>query len=785
MKKKVLIIIPVYNEEAAIGKLLDEMRKQNIEEIGDLLVINDGSTDKTQQIVEEKQVNILNKPFNLGYGSTLQLGYKYAVSNNYEYVIQIDGDGQHDLSNIQVVYDALVKKVNQPDIVIGSRFLSEDNEMQTSKMKKLAISFFRKTIIFFTKQTITDPTSGLQGLNRSAFTFYAGYGNFDYRYPDINMIIQMLLMGYQIEEVPAHMYDRKSGKSMHAGIIKPIFYIVLMFLSTISILIRKRDRYYKLREKEDTVEVKEKSQEKYLSVRRYATLTAIIVLLLGMIFFVMDLESFVRARETALGQEEVSEFQASTLADFVSRADALEDVLMIEGSELETFEDIQQLEEFVEEQKTLIFLSLPTQETIETYGLSEMFGIQEIYGEHTQKELNLVAGFMLGGFHQFEGLVYEMLDLELSFSTKVYAYGKRTETKSYPVIWRNTYKNNEVFIVNGPFMQTEAFIGILSALMAEIEEDYIYPVINTRLMVYESFPYISDKNKEALEEKYNRDAMKVQHDILFPDLLSINKLRGFVPNGFFRLGFAGEERNAISSFDQQQLTTYKDQLFKDGGEVGLRYSGDIAQDQKDYQQVFGEASIKSVLIHEDTTDAEIDEILETIESVEAIVGPFQKEKNYQYLNDRAVYLPFTSEGFVESGQEELDFVAMATAYGTMIHHLDLAEVIDPADGKEKWTGGQKAYVQFLDRYREPFIFLKDRNITETATELKTLLNNVPVLRKSSHQIELSFPNEPEAAYYMLRTAKKVKNVKNGTFKNIEKDTYLIKAIGQQVEINVE
>lgn len=784
MRKKLLIIIPVYNEQEAIGSLLDEMVERNMDELGDILVINDGSTDHTQRIVEEKQIKIINKPFNLGYGSTLQLGYKYAVSNDYEYVIQIDGDGQHDLSNINVVYEALVESAAQPDIVIGSRFLSEDNKMHTSKLKKIAIAFFRKIIKLFTKQTITDPTSGLQGLNRSAFTFYSAYGNFDYQYPDINMIIQMLLMGYQIKEVPARMYDRKTGESMHSGIFKPILYMVLISLSTVSILIRQRENYYQLREREDAESVKPELSWQQLSIRRYTTLTAVIVLLLVMIFFVMDLESFVRGRETAFEQETAVELQEVSATDFVNQEDVSEDTLMIEGSELDTSEDVEQLEELLEAEKTLVFLSLPTQEFIEEYGLMEMLGIREIFGQHTQKELNLIDGFMLGGAHQFADLVYDTLDLDLSFSTKVYGYGKRTPSKSYPIIWRNTYQDSEVYVVNGPFMQTDASYGLAAAIMAEIEEDYIYPIVNARLMLYESFPYVSDKNKEELEEKYNRDAMKVQHDILFPDLLSINKLRGFIPNGFFRLGFE-EEIKEIQAFEQRQLTMYKEQVFKDGGEVGLRYSGDIEQDQKDYQQVFDDAPIKSVLIQEETTDAEIDEILETIDSVEAILGPFRKEKNYRYLNDQAIYLPFTSEGFEQSGQAELEFVSMVTAFGTVVHNLDVEEVIDPADGKEKWTGGHKAYVQFLDKYREPFIFLKDRNVTDTAIELKTLLNNIPAIRQNANKIELSFPKEHEETYYMLRTKKKVNSVKNGTFKKIEKDVYLIKAKGQRVEVKVE
>lgn len=248
MRKELLIMIPAYNEEESIGVVLKKIYEAGIDEIGDILVINDGSKDNTEKVVRNFKVVILNQVSNMGYGSALQVGYKYAEKEGYEYVIQIDADGQHDICNIKMIYDYLKNKDHEftetPDIVIGSRFLSDISTMKISKIKHIAISFFRLVIKIFTQNNITDPTSGLQGLNRMAFTYYAGYGNFDYRYPDINMIIQMIMLGYNIKEIPAVMHERKSGEGMHSGIIKPIKYMVIITLSTISIILRNRKSPY-------------------------------------------------------------------------------------------------------------------------------------------------------------------------------------------------------------------------------------------------------------------------------------------------------------------------------------------------------------------------------------------------------------------------------------------------------------------------------------------------------------------------------------------------------------
>ena len=165
MKKELLIIIPAYNEEGAIGQFLSQLISSDAVNFADVLVINDASTDATQRIVQKLNVPIISHPYNLGYGTALQTGYKYAVFNGYRYLIQMDSDGQHDVCNIQRIFGCLKSK-KAPDLVIGSRFLKESQSFPISLKKRLAIHFFRKAVKLASKQEISDPTSGLQGLTR-------------------------------------------------------------------------------------------------------------------------------------------------------------------------------------------------------------------------------------------------------------------------------------------------------------------------------------------------------------------------------------------------------------------------------------------------------------------------------------------------------------------------------------------------------------------------------------------------------------------------------------------
>lgn len=239
--KDLLIIIPAYNEEKNIGKLLKKLEQPEIEKIADVLIMNDASSDKTNWVVKgsKQKHDIVTHVFNLGYGSALQLGYKYAIRRGYQYVIQMDADGQHDVCNIPVIYERL-KTADEdgkyPDIVLGSRFMEGSTPYPVSFMKRIAWTLFRGIIFIGTRRKIADPTTGLQGLSRRVVIFYSQYNHFDDRYPDANIIMQMLLLGFRLVEVPAVMHTRKEGVSMHSG-LKPLIYMCRMIYSILAVWI--------------------------------------------------------------------------------------------------------------------------------------------------------------------------------------------------------------------------------------------------------------------------------------------------------------------------------------------------------------------------------------------------------------------------------------------------------------------------------------------------------------------------------------------------------------------
>ena len=236
--EKILMIIPAYNEETEITSVIQGIRRYFPE--GEVLVVDDGSDDGTPHKATEAGGKVLSHPFNLGYGTALQTGYKYALIKGYEAVIQMDGDGQHDPSFIPDLIAVIQKE--ETDIAIGSRFLTGAGRFDPSiyrapLIRKLGMRFFGTVTSLIIRQKISDPTSGYQAMNRKVLEWVSS-DKFPCDYPDADVIIMLHRAGFRIREIPVRMFPNQNKKSMHSG-WKPLYYIFKMFLSILVTLMRK------------------------------------------------------------------------------------------------------------------------------------------------------------------------------------------------------------------------------------------------------------------------------------------------------------------------------------------------------------------------------------------------------------------------------------------------------------------------------------------------------------------------------------------------------------------
>lgn len=229
MKK--LIIIPAYNESANI--------KDTVENIittvpdFDYVVINDHSKDNTLEILRENHFNYVNLPVNLGIGGAVQTGYKYALANGYDAAVQVDADGQHDVSYLENLVTKMEKE--QADMVIGSRFINNEG-FQSTFMRRIGISYFTRMIRHLTGHIITDPTSGFRLANRKVIKLFAETYPTDY--PEPESIVYLLKRKMKVVEEPVVMKERQGGVSS-IRMSSSVYYMVKVTLAILIENIRK------------------------------------------------------------------------------------------------------------------------------------------------------------------------------------------------------------------------------------------------------------------------------------------------------------------------------------------------------------------------------------------------------------------------------------------------------------------------------------------------------------------------------------------------------------------
>ena len=230
MAGKTLVIIPCLNEEKNIQTVIKCVKKALPR--AEILIVDDGSTDKTRPLALASGTQVVSHPFNLGYGAALQTGYKYAMANHFDFVCQLDGDDQHYPEFLPELLK-LVRKGNY-DLALGSRFLGQ-YPYQMQFLRRLGIFIFNRVIFVLTGQKITDPTSGFQAMNKKVIRYYTS-DIYPVDFPDADVLIMAAKKGFRIKELPVKMHPSDQSK-LHSG-FKPLYYAFKMFLSIFMTLLR-------------------------------------------------------------------------------------------------------------------------------------------------------------------------------------------------------------------------------------------------------------------------------------------------------------------------------------------------------------------------------------------------------------------------------------------------------------------------------------------------------------------------------------------------------------------
>jgi glycosyltransferase involved in cell wall biosynthesis len=221
-RTKLMILVPAFNEEGAVGGVVESVKQ--VMPGTPVLVVDDCSKDGTVFRARAAGARVLPLPHHLGLGGCVQAGYKLAFELGYEYVIRVDGDGQHDARDIPKVFETLL--TSGCEMVIGSRYI-DGNGAGTSLLRAAGIRFFRLVLRPILGKPVRDPTSGFVGVNRNALEVFSR--SFPLEYPEIEALVVLQRRRFRFVEVPCRMLPRRTGRSTITP-MKSIYYIVHVLL---------------------------------------------------------------------------------------------------------------------------------------------------------------------------------------------------------------------------------------------------------------------------------------------------------------------------------------------------------------------------------------------------------------------------------------------------------------------------------------------------------------------------------------------------------------------------
>jgi glycosyltransferase involved in cell wall biosynthesis len=227
-----IAVVPAYNEEPNIARVVAELKEHDPGM--DIVVVSDGSFDRTAAVARAAGARVLSLPFNLGIGGAVQTGFRYAWENGYELAVRCDGDGQHIPAELPKVVAPVV--AGDADIAIGSRFVSNGG-YRSSATRRVGIRLLALVVSAIARQRVTDATSGFQALNRRALELFAA--DYPHDYPEVEGMVMTIKHRLRLKEVPVSMREREHGRSSITA-LRSIYYMAKVLVALFVGLFRRR-----------------------------------------------------------------------------------------------------------------------------------------------------------------------------------------------------------------------------------------------------------------------------------------------------------------------------------------------------------------------------------------------------------------------------------------------------------------------------------------------------------------------------------------------------------------
>ena len=494
--------------------------------------------------------------------------------------------------------------------------------------------------------------------------------------------------------------------------------------------------------------------------------------------------------------------------------------LLLDGALLErqTEEMTKKLSRYVEQGGVVIFCRLPSYHTIRDCAvLQELLGIQQLRGESVRlHEIRLYSGFLLGGetCYSFEGVKEpEVVDMEreipwydISSRTKSYMVGfvsaeektsMNLNNEDMPaIIWRSNMGTGSVFAVNGDYMEGEAALGILDAMIYEAEDYALYSVVNAQNLLVTGFPDLTDENEEALAEAYGMTSRQFCRDVLWPSLAAASQKGSWKITSFLSVKQSDQSQNEPKKSDLiDYLKFFNEESAEAGVCLGRMESEDLLWSVEDERSILDSWEVQYAFaggyIRKENKEklARLTDRtghMEYFQDIRTVVGEYERDAQIlSWLTDQITLQNATADAYMHTYKDSLRLKSLETALGYSNIQADIYRVLWPESELDEWEKVAEKMASYIDTYWKPFAAFDKTTISESDGRVRNFLNGNVESTRTGDGISIQAKDFTGNAYLLLRThGEKPEKMTGGTWQEVEEHTYLLTLTEEKASITL-
>lgn len=503
-----------------------------------------------------------------------------------------------------------------------------------------------------------------------------------------------------------------------------------------------------------------------------------------------------------------------TAADCESYLDQAE-IILIDSQVLDPGRDVAVLQRYVDRGTHLVFCNLPDVSVIgKNLELEALLGIKAVYSQQVELTgVQLFEGFLLGGAQTYQALKPEeekRQDMDLTIpwyltldGNTTYMVGLMDDLKCQGgeipneyapgILWCYSGKGHgKVFAVNGDFMEDATGIGILSAVMSELHDYEIYPVVNAQNLSVANYPSFANENSEVIEASYSRELPSLFRDVIWQSISSVAERNRSKTTALLAPQYDYTDGNEPSA----DTFTYYARLFREKGmEIGLSFeqvssvplAEKVKRDLSFLHENLEGYEYRAVYTH--AFDAESRTVLGSqrgLSSITTVLTDYDKEESLLSYEDGILVQQGTDDAFVHTYSDDFRMRAVESALGYTSVILDMERVAYPQTEEDSW---EKLYEEFsanLLTYWKPYSIFEKTTLSESDVRVRRFLSMDFSESREGDEITVEISHFEQGAYFILRThGEEITEVVDGTFQKLEEDAWLIGANAEKIMIKLE